>query len=148
MTSNLYTIDLPTFNRHSVGFERLFEDMTRTFANSANARNDNYPPYNIVKLDDTHYIIEVAVAGFTETELDVELKDSVLTVKGQKEKKESTAEYVHKGISARNFERTFTLMPDLQVLAATVESGILAVALEHVIPEEKKPKKIALTFKK
>lgn len=146
--TNLYTIDLPTFHRHSVGFDRLFDEMTRTFANSANTRNENYPPYNIVKLDDTHYVIEVAVAGFNESELDVELKDSVLTVKGQKEKKESTAEYIHKGISARNFERTFTLMPDLEVRAATVENGVLAVALEHIIPEEKKPKKIALTYKK
>lgn len=147
--TNLLHIDLPTFHRHAIGFDRLFDEVTRTFANSANAaRSDNYPPYNIVRLDDTHYVIEVAVAGFAESELDVELKDSVLTIKGQKEKKESTAEYLHRGISARSFERVFTLMPDIEVRAATVENGVLAVALEHNIPEGKKPRKIALTFKK
>lgn len=144
----LHNIDLPTFHRHTVGFDRLFDELTRTFANSAGSRTDNYPPYNIVKLDETHYIIEVAVAGFDESELDVELKDSVLYVKGQKERKESTAEYLHRGVSSRSFERIFTLMPDIEVRAATVENGILAIALEHVIPEEKKPRKIALTFKK
>ena len=142
---NTLHIDLPSLHRHAIGFDRLFEEVTRTFANS---RTDNYPPYNIVRLDETHYVIEVAVSGFSEPELDIELKDSVLTIKGQKEKKENEAEYLHRGISARNFERTFTLNSDLEVRAATVENGILAVALEHVIPDEKKPRKIALSFKK
>jgi molecular chaperone IbpA len=142
---NTLHIDLPSLRRHAVGFDRLFEEVSNTFANS---RTDNYPPYNIVRLDETHYVIEVAVSGFAENELEVELKDSVLTVKGQKEKKETEAQYLHRGISARNFERTFTLNSDLEVRAATVENGILAIALEHVIPDEKKPRKIALTFKK
>jgi molecular chaperone IbpA len=140
------TLDLPNLHRHAIGFDRLFDEMNRTFANSRSS--DNYPPYNIAQLDDTHYVIEVAVAGFAESEVDVELKDNVLTVKGTKEKKEPEITYTHKGISTRNFERTFTLNPEVRVKAATVQNGILAIALEHVIPEEQKAKKIAITFAK
>lgn len=142
----LRTIDLPAFARHAIGFERLFEETSRNFANSRG--NDNYPPYNIAQLDDTHYVIEVAVAGFAEDELDVELKDNILAVKGAKVKKETEITYTHKGISTRNFERVFTLNPDIQIKGATVQNGILAIALEHVVPEEQKPKKIQITFAK
>jgi len=147
----IHTLDLPNFvnqiHRQTIGFDRIFDELNRNFVNSR-GDNGNYPPYNISKLDDTHYVVEVAVAGFKESELDVELKDNVLTVKGEQEKKEVEIEYLHKGISARNFVRTFTLADDVEVRAATVQNGILAIALEHVIPEEKQPKKIAITFKK
>jgi len=145
----LHTLDLPAFvnqiHRQTIGFDRMFDELNRTFANS---RTDNYPPHNVVKLDDTHYVIEVAVAGFAENEIDVELKDNVLTVKGEQAKKETEIEYLHKGISARNFVRTFPLAEHIEVRGATVNNGILAVALELVVPEENKPKKIAITFKK
>lgn len=140
------TLDLPTFARHAVGFDRLFEEMNRTFANSRTS--DNYPPYNIAQLDDTHYVIELAVAGFAEDEIDVELKDQHLIIKGTKAKKDSEVKYTHKGISTRNFERDFTLADNVQVKAATVQNGILAIALEHIVPEEQKPTKIAITFAK
>ena len=68
----LHTLDLPTLHRHAIGFDRMFDELNRTFANSR--QDGNYPPYNIAKLDDTHYVIEVAVAGFKESELNVELK--------------------------------------------------------------------------
>lgn len=147
MTSfNIRTLDLPAFHRHAIGFDQLFEQMERTFANS---RADNYPPHNVAKLDDTHFVVEVAVAGFKQDEIDVELKDGVLIVKGEKVKTEdSTVEYLHKGISARNFNRSFTLAENVEVRGATVENGILAVALELIVPEEKQPKKIAITFNK
>lgn len=145
-TFEIRSLDLPTFARHAVGFDRLFEEMNRTFANSRGS--DNYPPYNIAQLDDTHYIIEVAVAGFAEKEIDVELKDQHLVVKGTKEKKESEIKYAHKGISNRNFERDFTLADNVQVKGATVQNGILAIALEVIVPEEQKPKKIEITFQK
>ena len=142
----LSTLDLPTLHRHAIGFDRMFDELNRTFANSR--QDGNYPPYNISRLDDTHYVIEVAVAGFKETELDVELKDNILTVTGTQEKKETEVEYLHRGISARNFTRTFTLADDVEVRAANVQNGILAVALEHIVPEEKQAKKIAITFTK
>jgi molecular chaperone IbpA len=146
----LHTIDLPSFvnqiHRQAIGFDNIFEDLNRTFTNSKT--EGNYPPHNVVKIDDTHYVIEVAVAGFTEDEIDLELKDNVLTVKGEQEKDEDKVEYLHKGISARNFVRTFPLAEHIEVRGATVKNGILAVALEQVIPEEDKPKKIAITFAK
>lgn len=141
----LRTIDLPTFARHAVGFDRLFNEINRTWGNT---RADNYPPYNIAQLDDTHYVIEVAVAGFAENEIDVEIKDSTLFIKGTKEKKDTDVLYTHKGISTRNFERTFTLADNVEVKGATVKNGILAIALEHVVPEEQKPKKIEITYTK
>lgn len=142
------TLDLPSLQRHAIGFERIFDELERTFANTR--PSGNYPPYNIVKLDESHYVVEVAVAGFKEDELDVELKDGTLTVKGEqvKDPESKEVEYLHKGISARNFTQTFRLADNVEVRAATVQNGILAVALEHVVPEEKKAKKIAITFNK
>lgn len=141
----LHTLDLPTLHRHAIGFDRMFEELNRTFASS---KSDNYPPYNIAKLDENHFVVEVAVAGFDENELDIELKDGVLLVKGEKEKKETEVEYQHKGISTRNFTRSFTLGENVEVRGATVKNGILAVALELIVPDEKKPKKIEITFAK
>lgn len=140
------TIDLPALHRHAIGFDTLFETLNRTFANSKT--DGNYPPHNVVKLDDTHYVIELAVAGFSESEIDLELKENVLTVKGEKVKPETEIEYLHKGISARNFTRTFPLAEHVEVRGATVQNGILAIALEQVVPEEQKAKKIEITFAK
>ena len=144
----LRTFDLPALHRHAIGFDQLFEQMERTFANSRGS--DNYPPHNVAKLNDTHFVVEVAVAGFKQDEIDVELQDGVLTVKGEKAKVEEDKkpEYLHKGISARNFTQTFNLADKVEVRGATVQNGILAVALELIIPEEEKPKKIAITYKK
>ena len=142
----LHTIDLPSLHRHAIGFDNLFEQLNRTFANSKS--DGNYPPHNVVKLDDTHFVIELAVAGFAESEIDVELKENVLTVKGERVKKDDEIEYLHRGISARNFTRTFPLAEHIEVRGATVQNGILAIALEQVVPEEQKAKKIAITFAK
>jgi molecular chaperone IbpA len=147
---SIHTIDLPSLHaqltRHAIGFDSMFDELHRTFANS---RSDgNYPPHNVVKLDDSHYVIELAVAGFDEKEIDVELKENVLTVKGEQTKPETEVEYLHKGISARNFVRTFPLAEHIEVRGATVKNGILAIALEQVIPEEDKPKRIPITFAK
>jgi molecular chaperone IbpA len=142
----LHTIDLPALHRHAIGFDQLFEQLNRTFANSKS--DGNYPPHNVVKLDDTHYVIEVAVAGFSEEEIDVELKENILTVKGEKAKKDDEVEYLHRGISARNFTRTFPLAEHIEVRGATVQNGILSIALEQIVPEENKPKKIQITFAK
>jgi molecular chaperone IbpA len=142
----LHTLDLPSLHRHAIGFDNLFEQLNRTFANSKS--DGNYPPHNVVKLDDTHFVIEVAVAGFAEAEVDVELKENVLTVRGERAKKEDEVEYLHRGISARNFTRTFPLAEHIEVRGATVQNGILAIALEQIVPEEQKAKKIQITFAK
>jgi molecular chaperone IbpA len=145
MTTYITTFDLPTLARHAVGFDRLFTTLNRNFANSK--VNDNYPPHNIVQIDETHYAIQLAVAGFAEDELEIEYKDNVLTVKGdQKQKDELT--YHYRGISSRAFTRSFPLADHMEVRGATVVNGILAISIEHMIPEEEKAKKIAITFTK
>lgn len=142
----LHTLDLPTLHRRAIGFDRMFEELNRTFANSKTT--NNYPPHNVVQLDDTHFVVEVAVAGFKENEIDVELKDNVLTIKGEQVKSDEEINYVHKGISTRNFTQTFSLAEHVEVRGATVQNGILAIALEQLVPEEDQPKKIAITFAK
>jgi molecular chaperone IbpA len=142
----LHTIDIPSLHRHAVGFDQLFDQLNRTFANSK--ADGNYPPHNMIKIDDTHYIVELAVAGFGETELEVTQEKNVLTIKGEQQKKDTEVEYLHKGISARNFTRDITLAEHVEVVGITVKNGILSIALEKIIPEAQKPKKIAITFAK
>jgi molecular chaperone IbpA len=119
-----------------VGFERLFDELQRTAPIS-----NNYPPHNIVKIDEDNYLIEIAVAGFKKEDIDIQLKDSILTVKG---KKDDTRTYSHKGISSREFNRTFTLGEYVQVNGANLEDGILAIQLERVVPEEERPRVIEI----
>ena len=143
----LSTLDLPTLNRHAIGFDRIFNELNRAF--DAGTRSDNYPPYNVIKTGETTYSVELAVAGFQDTELDVELTENILTVIGKRVRaEEDTAEYIHRGIGQRDFVRTFTLADNMEVRGALVRSGILSVQLEQIIPEEQKPKKIAITFEK
>lgn len=144
---NIRTLDLPSLHRSAIGFDRMFEELNRSFANS---KQGNYPPHNIVQQDETHFVVEVAVAGFAESEINVELADNVLTVTGTKVKdtEHPGPDYLHHGISNRDFVRDFTLADNVEVRGAVVENGILSVALELVIPEEKKPKTIAISFKK
>lgn len=141
----IHTLDLPSLSRHAIGFERILHDLSK----STLRLNDNYPPYNVIQIDESHYTVEVAVAGFAESELDVELTDRVLTIKGKKPpQQDDQPGYIHKGISTRSFARTFTLADNVEVKSATVQNGILGVDLEIVVPEEQRPKKIAITFAK
>lgn len=136
--------DIPNLQRFAVGFDRMFDDLSRT-AGTLNATN--YPPYNIIKRSETEYAIEVAVAGFDEAELNVEVINGELVIKGDKVV-DSTAEFLHQGIAGRNFVRTFALAENVEVKGAQVKNGILTVNLEHIVPESAKPKKIAITFQK
>ena len=121
-----------------IGFDRVLDRMHQT-----GSSQPNYPPYNIRKVDDDNYVIELALAGFNQDELDVEVKDGVLTVEGKKDEK-SEAQYLHRGISARQFRRKFTLSDTIVVRGVEYQNGILYVELENVIPEEKKPRKISI----
>lgn len=140
------SLDLPSLSRHAIGFERMMHDLSRTFAQVRGS--ENYPPYNILQIDDTHYVVEVAVAGFGDDELAVELSDRILTIKGEHAAKNPSITYVYKGIGTRNFTRSFTLADNVEVRSATVKHGILSVELELIVPEEQRPKKIEITFNK
>ena len=146
---SIRTLDLPSLvsqiHKQSIGFDRMFDELNRTFANS---RTDgNYPPYDIVKTGEQTYEIRLAVAGFAQGEIDVTFHDNVLTVTGEKKiAEEAEYEYLHHGISARKFSRQFPLADHVEVRSATARDGILTVSLEHVVPEEDKPKSIAITY--
>ena len=119
-----------------VGFDHLFDELDRV----ARHANDNYPPHNIVKVDDTNYLIELAVAGFARDELEIEVKDRSLRVSGKHQNR--GRDYIHKGISAKKFDKTFRLSEYVQVNGADLQDGILAIGLEVVVPEEMRPRKI------
>jgi molecular chaperone IbpA len=113
--------------------------LTRTFANTG----ASYPPYNIVRVADSRTVLELAVAGFKESELSVTVEDGYLRVSGKKDEDADT-KYLHKGIGTRAFERTFTLAKDTRVEGAEYTDGILSVFVSYEIPEEKKPKQIEI----
>ena len=132
------TADLANLTKGLVGFDRYFSGH---FHNT----NGNYPPYNIVKYDETHYGIEVAVAGFSKEEITVEVDQDQLTVKGRKlNQVDSRFEYLHRGLAARDFEQTFTLAEYMEVHAAEVKDGMLVIEIERVVPEALKPRQILI----
>lgn len=134
------TFDFSPLFRSTVGFDRLF-DLMDSYAE----QSGGYPPYNIERSDETHYRITLAVAGFAEKDLSLEVKEGVLTVTGQKEPVEGeTRAFLYQGIAGRAFERRFQLAEHVEVRAARLENGLLHVDLERLIPEEKKPRKIAI----
>lgn len=133
--------DFTTFSRSSVGFEPLFN-----LINEAQKRltdEGGFPPYDIIRKDDATFVISVAAAGFTAEELTLTAKQNLLTVTGQKGTAEKR-QYLYEGISARSFERQFSLADHVQVRGATYENGILEIELHQEIPEAARPRKITI----
>jgi len=128
-----------------VGMEDQFDRMWRVHNASQGTLSTNYPPYNILK-DGDHYTVEIAVAGFREEDISIEVKDTQLIVQGKIDiqPSEDGPQFVHRGIAAREFERTFVLSDDVFVNGANLEHGMLSIQLEHIIPEAKKPRKIEI----
>jgi molecular chaperone IbpA len=135
------TFDFSPLFRSTVGFDRLF-DLVDSYADQA----QGYPPYNIERSDDTHYVITLAVAGFGEKDLAIEVREGVLTVTGKREEADKTEGkgFLYQGIAGRSFERRFQLAEHVEVREAKLENGLLHVDLERLIPEEKKPRKIEI----
>ena len=128
----------------SVGFDSIFEEFDRMLE-STERYNSNYPPYNIHKLNDNNYKIEVALAGYTKNDIELELKENTLTVRNKAKEKvinENGNGVIHKGISTRQFERSFTISEDIKVKDAALKNGLLVIELERIIPDEKKPRLI------
>ena len=139
--NQLARFDTSALNRALIGFDRLFDDMERRYANSTQT---NYPPYNVVKHDDDHFEIEVAVAGFDKEDVSIQVDHNLLTIKGQRQKDEDTSKYVYRGLAARDFERSFTLADYMEVGDAELTNGILRVKLTRIVPEALKPRLIAI----
>ena len=124
-----------------VGFDTLFEDLERIHQ-SARSGTDNYPPHNIVKIDEEKFLIELAVAGFKEDDINVEVKDGILKVSGEMGKDER--DFAFKGISSRKFEKSFRLSEFVVIDGADLTDGILVVYARVELPEEKRPRKIEI----
>lgn len=141
--TRLTTLDLPNFHRATIGFDRIFEQMERQFANSPNGQG--YPPYNIAQLNEDEFMISLAVAGFGMDNLSIEKDGDQLRVEGTAPGGDEEVNYLHKGIGGRNFRREFTLADHVEVENAQLELGMLNIHLKRNIPEELQPKKIKIT---
>ena len=124
------------FPRHFVGFDSLLNEL------ELRHEDTNYPPYNIIKQGNNRYAIELAVAGFSKDDIEITNEDRDLIVKASKEQKD--AEYLHKGISTKTFEKNFRLAEHVQVVGADLSDGMLSIELEVVLPDEKRPKRIEI----
>lgn len=139
--------DLSKFDKYFVGSDKFLAKLQESVEHIANTATSAYPPFNLKKVDDNKYVIELAVAGFGKQDLELELQDNKLTIKGQTtvetlEDQGLSVQFLHKGISDRPFTRSFTLADNVVVNNAQMLNGLLKIWLEHIIPEDKKPKKI------
>jgi molecular chaperone IbpA len=144
--TRLTTLDLSPFYRNSIGVDRLFDRLIGQ--NDAGSTTQNYPPYNIVKTGENTYEIQVAVAGFAQGEVEINVKEGNLIITGEKLSAElpDGHTYEHQGISARRFVRSFTLADYVEVTNAVSRDGILTVSLERKVPEALQPKTIAISY--
>ena len=124
---------------YAVGFDRVFDNLSKYVDN--NVTSTGYPPYNIRKEGDYNYVIEMALAGFTREDLEVEVADGVLSIRSVKDSGTDDTS-IYRGISFRKFVRKFTIADDIVVNSAMMENGMLSVDLERIVPEEKKPRLI------
>jgi molecular chaperone IbpA len=133
--------DFAPYRRSTVGFDRLFDMLENS---SLGAGQENYPPFDLIKLGENDYRIELAVAGFKPDELDITAQQNVLIVTGRKrdEAGDNGNDYIYRGIATRSFERRFALADHIQVRGADMKDGLLAIELKREIPEAMKPKKI------
>ena len=125
----------------SVGFDNIFDHFNLHLDNT---RTVNYPPYNINKIDDFNWNIEIALAGFGKKDIDVSTAENQLTIKSIESDEKDDKDTIHRGISKRQFTRSFTLADDVVVNGAELKDGMLTIELEKIVPEEKKPKTIKI----
>ena len=143
--------DLSIFNSlrpFSIGFDDMFDQFESLLGNGGLSVQSNYPPYNIRKTGKDKYAIEVAVAGFSKDDVEVEYEDNLLTVKTKKVdkavEKDMDGEIIHRGISQRSFSRSFTIADDIKVEGAEIKDGLLTINCEKIVPEQKKRKLIPI----
>ena len=123
----------------AIGFDRTLQLLERADTHSSS----NYPPYNIVKIDEENFQIEMAVAGFDKKEVSISKEKEKLIIEGEQDTE--SKEYVHQGLASRSFKRSFTLADDIVVKGADMKNGILSVSLERIVPEEDKPQEIKIS---
>ena len=129
---------------YAVGFDRVFDRLNTYVANQNHMTPTGFPPYNIRRDGDYNYVIEMALAGMSKDDLEVQVADQTLTVRSKEKKAEEGGELLHRGISYRQFSRSWTLADEVVVNDAKMENGMLLIHLEHVVPEEKKPRTVKI----
>jgi molecular chaperone IbpA len=146
-TLTLRSFDIPAIHKFGIGFDNMFDELMRV---SAQQGNTNYPPYNIVQVNEDEYMISVAVAGFRLDNLSVTKDKKVLIIEGKQTMgdlaDDEEVKYLHKGISQRSFRREFQLADHVEITNAHLELGILNVRLKREVPEEARPKTIAISY--
>ena len=140
--TRLQTLNIPNLHRASIGFDQMFNELERSFANTPNSQG--YPPYNIAQINEDEYMISIAVAGFGMANLEITKDGKILRIEGTSPKGDEDVNYLHKGIGGRNFRREFTLADHVDVANANLELGMLNVHLVRELPEELQPKKIKI----
>ncbi len=135
------TFDLTPLYRNTVGFDRVF-DLLDT---AGKIEAGGYPPYNIERVDDDRYRITVAVAGFSESDLEIEVHENSLRITGARPESDENRTFLHQGIAGRSFERRFQIAEHVRIDGATLSNGLLNIELRREIPEAKKPRKIEIT---
>jgi molecular chaperone IbpA len=141
----LRSLDIPTIHKFGIGFDDLFDEMLRI---NAQQSGSNYPPYNVVQINEDEYMVSLAVAGFGPDNISATKEGNYLIIEGNPVYPLNEINYLHKGISTRSFRREFKLADHVEILNATLELGILSIHLKREIPEEQKPKKIDIKFNK
>ena len=137
-------ISFGPLSQSTLGFDKFFDDVEKLLDMDVSKTNPSFPPHNIIKLDDTHYVVELAVAGFSKDEIEITTQDGTLTIKGEKQEGQANVQYLHRGIGTRSFTKQLTIADTVEVKGAEFKDGILRVGLENVIPEAKKPRKIEI----
>lgn len=141
----LRSLDIPTVHKFGIGFESMIDELLRVTSQQSST---NYPPYNVVQITEDEYLISLAVAGFSLENLEITKEKNFLIIEGHLPEPTEEIHYLHKGISGRAFRREFRLADHVEVVGASLELGILNVRLKRDIPEEQKPKKIAISQNK
>ena len=136
-------ISFGPLHQSTLGFDKFFDDVEKLLSMDVQKSISNFPPHNIIKVDDTRYVVELAVAGFSKDEIDISVNQGLLTVKGEKEN-EAEVQYLHKGIGTRSFTKTLTIADTIEVKGAEFKDGILRIGLENIVPDSKKPRKIEI----
>ena len=145
-TLSLRSFDIPAIHKFGIGFDNMFDELMRV---SAQQSSTNYPPYDIVQINEDEYMISLAVAGFGLDNLSVTKDKKFLIIEGKEYQTDSekiVPNYLHKGISNRDFRREFQLADHVEISNAHLELGILSVYLKREVPEDAKPKTIAITY--
>lgn len=137
-------ISFGPLHHNTLGFERFFDEVEKMMTLDQRNVSATFPPHNIIKLDDSRYVVELAVAGFSKEEIEISVEDGTLLIRGEKQDKETVVQYLHKGIGTRSFTKTLKVAETIEVKGAEFKDGILRIGLENIVPEHKKARKIEI----